>query len=397
MSSVFDDIITDDGTTGGFSCEHGEIIHGDAFSVLEELPENEFHAIVCDPPYNFDGGFMQREWDDIGSPKQYQKWCQTWGEKALKTLKPGGHVIAFSGNRSHHRLFSGIEDAGYEIRDTITWHYGDGFPKGPKLETWLDGKEAEQWGDWRSMLKPATEFAVLARSPLDKSSSTQNQVEHGVANLNIEACRIPTVGDESLDGGRRSAMVNSDAHEGYEREWWDDEEHVDELDEEVGERVEHAEENGRYPPNIALDPVMAEVMNLLAGDVSGVDHRGNCNGERDGGFYDVGSDSGDNEPNSRVYADSGGASRFFYCPKAPKSERTHDGAVDNDHETVKPIDLMEWLVKMVTAEGQKVLDPFLGSGTTILAADNVDRECVGIEMNDEYVEIAEQRWDEHTS
>lgn len=387
---AFDDLFTE--TDGGYDCSHGNVIQGDTLSVLPELPQNEFHAIVCDPPYNFDGGFMQQEWDDIGSAKEYQQWCQEWAEKALTTLKPGGHLIAFSGNRSHHRLMSGVEDAGYEIRDTVTWHYGDGFPKGPKLSTWLDGEDEQKWGDWRSMLKPATEFAVLARSPLDTSSSTQNQVQHGVANLNIEACRIPTVGDESLDGGRRSAMVDSDAHEGYERDWWDDEDHVDELDEEVGERVSHAEENGRYPPNLALDSVMADVMDLLAGDVSGVDNRGQCDGERDSGFYDVGSDSGDGEPNSRVYADNGGASRFFYCSKAAKKERTHGGEVENDHPTVKPIDLMEWLVKMVTAEGQKVLDPFAGSGTTMVAAENVGRECVGIEMEEEYVELAEQRF-----
>jgi DNA modification methylase len=344
MTETLDMSVLDE-QRGGYDCSHGSAIHGDMFDVLPQLPENEFHAIVCDPPYNFDGGFMQRQWDDIGSPKQYQLWCQDWSEKALATLKPGGHLIAFSGNRSHHRLMSGVEDAGYEIRGTITWHYGEGMPKGSRLSTWLDGEETEKWGDWRGTLKPATEFAVLARSPLGERSATQNQVEHGVGNLNVEACRT---------------------------------------------------ESGRFPPNLVLDATMADVIDALAGDVAGGDERGDCDGERDSGFYDVGSDTGSGEPNSRVYADEGGASRFFYCSKAAKSERNVDGEIENDHETVKPVDLMEWLVKLVTAEGQKVLDPFVGSGTTLIAADNVGREAVGVEMDEEYAELARDRFDAAT-
>lgn len=324
---------------------HGSVITGDSLEILDELPENEFHAIVCDPPYNFDGGFMSEDWDDLGDGKQYQEWCQTWAEKALKTLKPGGHLIAFSGNRTHHRLFSGIEDAGYEIRDTITWHYATGIPKGQRIGRWLDDEYTEEFGDWRSMLKPTTEFAVLARAPLSETSSTKNQMEHGTGNLNVEACR--------LDG-----------------------------------------EDGRFPVNMALDPVMADVMDLQSGQRQGcqpheVDDSGSRNVLDDGGF-------GATDKRTEGYADSGGASRFFYCPKASRSERTHDGKIENDHKTVKPIQLMEWLVKLVTSEGQKVLDPFLGSGTTLVAAENVDRECVGIEMDPEYVEIANKRFAEVT-
>jgi DNA modification methylase len=380
MESAFADYLAT--ADGGYDCSHGSIIEGDSVDVLRELPENEFHAIVCDPPYNFDGGFMQQEWDNIGSAKEYQQWCQDWAERALTTLKPGGHLIAFSGNRSHHRLMSGVEDAGYEIRDTITWHYGGGFPKGSQIDRWLDDEYVEQFGDWRGMLKPSTEFAVLARAPLDGSSSTRNQMKHGTGNLNVEACRI--------EGSKPKRVITT-------------EENADSLNygedtfQETSGMAKGTSDEGRFPPNLALDAVMADVMDLLAGDVSGVDNRGQCDGERDSGFYDVGSDAGDDEPNSRVYADDGGASRFFYCSKAAKAERTHDGKVENDHPTVKPIDLMEWLVKMVTDKGQKVLDPFAGSGTTMIAAENVGRECVGIEMDEDYIEIAEERWKAHTA
>jgi len=254
-----------------------------------------------------------------------------------------------------------------------------GFPKGPKLETWLDGEDAEKWGDWRGMLKPATEYAVMARSPLGESSATRNQVEHGTGNLNVEKCRIG-----SGEGGTREGEETKDKR--YTNDGSTN------FAAQPGPRG--GDEDGRYPPNVALDPVMAEVMDLMSGERKG-GNAGGAYAHDDGELYGEQRVGGAVDETS--YNDSGGASRFFYCSKAPKSERTHGGEVDNDHETVKPIDLMEWLVKMVTAEGQTVLDPFAGSGTTLLAADNVDRHAVGIEREAEYVEIAESRWDAHTS
>ena len=324
-----------------YDISHGSVITGDSLAVLPELPENEFHAIVSDSPYNFDGGFEQSDWDNIGSAKEYQEWCQEWAERALTTLKPGGHLIAFSGNRSHHRLFSGIEDAGFEIRDTITWHYATGIPKGQRIERWLDDEFKDEFGDWRSMLKPTTEFAVLARAPMSERSSTKNQMEHGTANLNVEACR--------LDG-----------------------------------------DDGRFPVNMILDPVMADVMDLQSGQRQGcqphtVDDSGSRNILDGGGFGATGE-------RTEGYNDSGGASRFFYCPKASQSERTHDGRIENNHKTVKTLQLMRWLVRLVTSEGQKVLDPFVGSGSTIVAAEQEGRECVGIEMDPDFAQIARDRF-----
>lgn len=324
--------------------QNGNVIEGDCLSVLPNLPENQFHAIVTDPPYNFEGGFMQEKWDDIGSPKEYQNWCKKWAEHILPTLKPGGHLLAFSGSRSHHRLMTGIEDAGFEIRDTITWHYGSGFPKGQQIERWLDDEYKEQYGDWRGMLKPSTEFVALARAPLDGSSSTRNQMKHGTGNLNVEACRLKTDGES---------------------------------------------DEGRFPVNLMLDPVMAEIIDQQSGvtkSTGGQEVRGYGSAEK----YGDGEDNRyDRDPG---YGDVGGASRFFYCSKASKSERTHNGEVENNHNTVKPLDLMKWLVKMVTDEDQWVLDPFAGSGTTLCAAEETGRKSVGIEQSEEYAETARKRF-----
>lgn len=342
---------TDDSQTT-LIIEDGNVLCGDAINLLDQLPKNQFHAIVCDPPYNFDGGFMGEEWDNIGSPKEYQEWCQEWAEAALKTLKPGGHLIAFSGNTSQHRLFSGVEDAGYEIRDTLTWHYGDGFSAGSyqKIDQYLDGELEDQFDDWRYGLKPASEFATLARSPIG-GSVTDAVREFHTGVLNVPSCLIG----------------NSE----------------------------------RYPNNVLLDEAMSMTIDAQSGVSEG---SGSVVKNKDLGENSQSGDAHDGytRPNKsaythsegdsvRQYGDSGGASRFFYTSKATASEKTSDGQIENDHPTVKPIDLMEWLVKLVTAEDQWVLDPFCGSGTTLLAAQNVGRNSMGIDAEEEWVALTEQR------
>lgn len=315
------------------------IINGDCFSILSQLPANYYHAIVTDPPYNFKDGVMKgANWDDVGTPKEYQEWCEKWATESLKTLKPGGHIIAFGGNRSHHRLMSGLEDAGYEIRDTIVWIYGTGMPKAQPIKRWLHEKYKDEFGDWRGMLKPATEFAILARAPMNKSSS-KNQMEHGTGNLNVEACRI---GDE----------------------------------------------DGRFPANVIIDEVMSQAMDLQSGislSSGGQEVRGFGSSDK----YGDGKDKRYNKDPG--YGDVGGASRFFYCPKSSKSERTHDGNVNNSHETVKPVKLIQYLIRLVTSENQNVLDPFAGSGTTGLASSYENRNFTLIEKKEDYFDIIKNR------
>lgn len=380
----------------------GDVIRGDSMAVLDSLPADSYHAVVTDPPYAIN--FMDEEWDQFrrakndadadrdgfggrlsttspasgaeGDNYEFHRWTMVWAEKAKRVLKPGGHALVFGGNRTHHRVMAAFEDVGYEIRDTITWHYGEGMPKGARLKTWLDGDDAVEWGDWRGTLKPSTEFITMARSPLGESSATRNQVEHGVGNLNVEAARLPT-SDDIPNADRDGEPTAEDRYDG---------DGPIKFHQKPGPRG--GDGDGRYPPNLVLDPVMGDVMDLQSGDrpcgYMGPEHTDTGNAD---GLY------GNFEGRSpdATYADSGGASRFFYCPKASTSERTHDGEVENDHPTVKPLGLMRWLVRLVTAEGQRVLDPFAGSGTTALACEEEGREWCAIELDEDYVDIARSR------
>ena len=344
----------------------------DSLAKIEELDAESVHAIVTDPPYGL--AFMGRDWDDF-EPKEYQAWCEDWAQKAKRVLKPGGHLLAFSGNRTHHRLFTGVEDAGYEIRDTITWHYGSGFPKALDVAKSIDKRkgvdrtvvgtktvdvgmqggsmhagrssktvevdgttatspEAIRWEGWKSALKPATEYVVLARKPFNQTIA-ENMIEHGTGALNIDGTRIDT--DENLDGG---ATKDTERPSG-----WSDT--TGGMFEKGSKRGIDYDPEGRYPANVVFDEQAADELD----DVT----------------------------------------RYFYTSKATKAERTLDGKIENAHPTVKPTDLMEWLVTLVTAEKQIVLDPFIGSGTTGMACKNTNRDFIGIEQNPEYADIARVR------
>jgi len=322
---------------------NGEVINSDCIEVMKSMKDERFHSVVTDPPYNFEDGFMQQEWDNIGNSLDYQEWCEKWAKECFRVLKPGGHMIAFSGERQHHRLMVALENVGFEMRHTIPWIYGSGMPKGQRIERWLDEEYKEEFGDWRSLLKPSIEFAILVRKPV-KESASKNQMEYGTGNLNVEACRIEGTKPKrniSKEGNANSVNYQKDIQE-------------------TSGMADGTSEEGRYPANLILDSTMAEVVDGMS-------------------------------PVSDIDGEDVGASRFFYCTKASKSERTHDGEVENDHNTVKPLDLMIWLMKLVTAEGQSILDPFAGSGTTLVAAEKTDRKYVGIEKEKEYVEIIKNR------
>jgi len=410
------------------------IYTGDAFEVLPELPAENVHAVVTDPPYGL--AFMGRDWDDF-SPAEYQEWCEQWANEVKRVLKPGGHLLAFSGNRTHHRLFTGVEDAGFEIRDTITWHYGSGFPKaldvskaidkaaGAEREvvgekTTPDGKPyserkkqfqtsgsnegykrpsddnprneltapateaAKKWNGWKTALKPATEFVVVARKPLSEGTVAENVQTHGTGALNIDGTRIDHDGD-GLDGGATNAESAANFKGGWHRDWMDDDEHVKEYAKEMKSKVEHAEEHGRYPANVVFDEQAAEQLD------SSNEH---TEGGRAGNAYEwKGSHamSDGMSGGASSYGDHGGPSRYFYTSKATRAERTLDGKIDNAHPTVKPVDLMEWLVVLATAEEQIVLDPFAGSGTTLRAAKTKNRRFIGIEKQPKWADVARAR------
>jgi len=331
------------------------IICGDSLEELPELPEGSSHAVVTDPPYGL--AFMGRDWDRF-SAEEYQDWCRKWAEEAYRVLKPGGHLLAFSSNRTHHRLFSGVEDAGFEIRDTITWHYGNGFPKHTNM-----------------FLKPATEFVVLARRPFDGPAADCFE-EHGTAYLNIDACRVSSV--ERPERTQKEGKTNRNSLDAAE----------DKSLQSSGKATGTTSE-GRYPANVVFDEPVADDLDAEIGELSS----GGTPAQRDGIGSDrvFGSATGQQDLGQRVETNSGGPSRYYYTSKATEAERTLNGKIDNGHPTVKPMDLMEWLVTLVSREGQVVVDPFCGTGTTCKAAKELGREWIGIEQDPRWADVARVR------
>ena len=380
------------------------ILEGDCRLQLQALADNSVDAVVTDPPYEL--CFMGKAWDSTGVAFDPALWAEV-----LRVVKPGGHLLAFSGTRTYHRMVVAIEDAGWQIRDQLAWVYSSGFPKslniskaidreakserpviGQKItgkarsgEGWNGGKqivsvtasatpEAEQWEGWGTALKPAHEPIVLARKPL-VGTVANNVQEWGTGGLNIDGCRVPFA--SAADRGKMASA-----------KW-----HVN--------------------PSSIRDDSPGFVTSNKAGDVlDGLDHL-NALGRWASDFLHDGS-----QMVMDLFPGQGdqSASRFFYCPKAGTSERelgldalddkilnrTNPGGLEqdpkwaprirkNNHPTVKPVALMRYLVRLVTPPGGLVLDPFTGSGSTGVAAIREGFKFCGVEANPDYLDIIRAR------
>lgn len=506
------------------------LYHGDCVAVLAELPDASVDAVVTDPPYNLTagkrggtgaasvnlespygrsrigtgngpGGFMGQSWDDYDDHEGgFQGWCTAWASECLRVLKPGGHLLSFGGSRTWHRLAAAVEDAGFEIRDSIAWLYGSGFPKSldvakaidkqrddsaevravcrwlraridehpehtirsiadqfgfhsrmvehwaardtdsqpslPTREQWavlgdllgLDDPEmtaevnrlndrkgefgeafnsrdvtgtvdewtdrtnyaltardglrrdnafsadAKRWEGWGTALKPSFEPIVVGRKPLAGTVAT-NVLQHGTGALNIEACRV---GDGSDSQGPRGADEPSAARRYADRG-------AVTLSATPG--VRGGSESGRWPTNVVLDEHQAAALDEQTGVLkSGANPTRRSSDKFRNAYGDF---AGQTECVAHRGADEGGASRFFpvfrYEAKAPTGERPSvDGVA---HPTVKPLDLMRWLVRLVTPPGGLVLDPFAGSGTTAEACIHEHMRCITIEREVEYLPL----------
>jgi DNA modification methylase len=345
------------------------VIHGDCIDVMESIDAASVDAIVTDPPYGL--GFMGKAWDELPPGV-------AWAEACLRVLKPGGHLLAFGGTRTYHRLACAVEDAGFEIRDSLIWLHGQGFPKSLNV-----GKALKQREGWGTALKPAHEPIVVARKPL-AGTVAQNVLEHGVGALNVDGCRIAaTAADVAEQRSRTGGVMGVDDGRAIYG---------------AGKRGPAGNELGRWPANVLLShddrcngecfegcPV-AELDRQSGIQTSGVAVR--TNGISDAGMFGF----GNRGPEPDVgYGDRGGASRFFYTAKASPSERSAGLDGRNIHPTCKPIDVMRWLVRLVAPPGGMVLDPFAGSGTTGCAAALEGTDFIGIEREAEYVELARAR------
>lgn len=338
------------------------VVHlGDCLQVLAEMPDGSVDSVVTDPPYEL--AFMSKTWDDSGIAFNPQVW-----RECLRVLKPGGHLLAFGGTRTAHRLAVAIEDAGFKIRDSIAWMYGSGFPKSHNLKG--------EWQGWGTALKPAHEPIVVARKPLSKGSTVaKNVLTHGTGALNIDGCRVEGVVPATTQGqsSNQGTIYGSDQRT-------------------MREFVPNP--SGRWPANVVLDETAAEELDRQSGyrspgarpAASGITSAPGANGTMGGRW------SGSKQEQREVL-DGGGASRFFpvfkYQAKAPKKERPSVDGVS--HPTVKPLELMRWLVRLVTPPSGVVLDPFAGSGTTLQAARDEGFYAIGIEMTADYIPLIAAR------
>ena len=498
------------------------LLHGDCVERMRELPESSVDSVVCDPPYEL--GFMGRSWDSAGVSFNPDTW-----REALRVLKPGGHLLAFGGTRTSHRIACAIEDAGFEIRDVLSWLFGSGFPKSMDVAKAIDSSlgaeggwrqedhpgragsrtnrdrpgvdigqtrhasednpdglrhvyepatdEARQWQGWGTALKPAYEPIVVARKPL-AGTVAANVLEHSTGALNIDGCRVEFAGAadeaESKDKNRHADFGTQHGGNAVYGDY-----------SMLGDR-DNCDPPGRWPANVVLThsdecelvgtrevrgdgnttgvtarergddfsgyeggwddsrPGSPSVPKLetvelwecaddcpvrLLDEQSGISRSSGTAGGRAVGkatdVYEQGW-SGAIEAGTQIgLGDVGGASRFFYCAKTSRAERNAglddfekkpllwssgeqspgtfqaegtEKAARNPHPTVKPINLMRWLIRLATPPGGTVLDPFLGSGTTGCAAALEGVSFVGVELDPDYFEIAKARiafWREH--
>ena len=380
-----------------------QLLNADCIEAMKTMADNSVDSIVTDPPYEL--GFMGKSWDASGIAFNIEVWQQ-----ALRVLKPGGHLIAFSGSRTYHRMAVAIEDAGFQIRDQIMWVYGSGFPKSLNISKAIDGQmltgksnsgairfanenrpgegrigaslpvngiasdvmaearvtnnnpstdEAKQWDGWGTALKPAHESMVLARKPVE-GTVANNVLTHGVGGLNIDASRVPS--DDGFEKAwDKPVRTNISAQGGK---------YISEGSQHTVDLTSNRPIGGRFPANFIHDGIETEW------------------------------------------------SKFFYCAKASKHDRNEglDGfelkkagiknesgrgfsetdphrkiMAANHHPTVKPTSLMQYLVRLVTPEGGLVLDPFMGSGSTGKACAYEGFDFIGIDQSADYVEIARAR------
>lgn len=378
------------------------IEQGDSLEKLKTLPDCSVDSVVTDPPYGLaknspkqvrecflawlsgeewspkGRGFMGRAWDAWVPPPEL------WSE-VLRVLKPGGHALVFAGSRTSDLMGVSLRLAGFEVRDSLQWIYGSGFPKSHSVERALRKagreEEADQWKGWGTALKPAYEPIILCRKPF-KGTVVQNTLNNGVGALNIDGCRIATT-DKIENHGRK---VDSPIYSPLGA---------------IEKGQSPGMELGRWPANILLDEEAGKMLDEQSGDLPtgkasaksrawGVGNEVVLSSSEEGvGWKAYGSEG---------YSDSGGASRFFYCSKAPVREKEaglahfeSEGKRKNTHPTVKPLSLMKYLVRLITPKEGVVLDPFVGSGTTAIAANLEGFNFVGFEREEEFVQIAQAR------
>lgn len=401
--------------------DRAKLFQGDCVEVMATLEADSIDSVVTDPPYGI--YFMNKEWDKFGSAighdhkkgrersgsmhageydtslngnRGFQEWSTKWAQQAFRIMKPGAWLLCFASPRTYHRMASGVEDAGFEIRDQIMWLFGQGFPKSRNLENEMEG--------WGTALKPGHEPVVLARKPFRKSIF-ENVKEHGTGALNIDACRLE--GRERTEYGLSSSIRSQGVAYGQ-----------------PSSAADFDGSKGRWPANVlhdGSDEILEAFAEYGERQSSRVEKPSDC---ATGGTTSFDAMRG-NRP-ARGYDDEGTAARFFFCAKASKFDREeglegfdskalaygnqaqaevkrgnvrHHGESGmntvkmrkNNHPTVKPTELMRYLCRLITPARGVILDPFMGSGTTGKAALLEEFRFIGIELAEDHVEVSRAR------
>lgn len=442
--------------------EEYKLYHGSMLDMLEVIQPNSIDSIITDPPYGLttitkrfgkensaecqygkDGsfqrlskGFMGKEWDGSGIEYNVEAW-----RKCYEVLKPGGYLLAFGGSRTFHRIACAIEDAGFEIRDTIMWLYGSGFPKSMNIGLAIDkrngvesidtgiqssnarpnsdktntlyesgtvGKDftikkaTNQWDGWGTCLKPAYEPIIVARKPVE-NSIIDNVIKYGVGGINIDECRVENCGEKILSNTNIQLKETKSNPENYRQK----------------KMITELKDTGRFPANVILTYDDTDFEEVCGGMPDA--KTGNIKPHKNQGNAIVNFMTNENITSSFT-GDGGNASRYFYCAKASKFDRdegldifteskVNDGrkkSVDNAfqrgetprknvHPTVKPCELMRYLVRLVSPKGATILDCFNGSESTGKAVMLENKQYkknykyIGIELTEEYLPISKAR------
>jgi len=411
------------------------LLVGNCLETLKTLDDASIDSIVTDPPYEL--GFMGKAWDASGIAYQVDLW-----RECLRVLKPGGHLLAFGGTRTYHRMAVAIEDAGFEIRDSIHWTYGSGFPKSLNVSKAIDKaakaerkvvgvnknviraskeaggsdyggfskanaavtapatKAAKQWNGWGTALKPSHEPIVVARKPLDGTVAANVQ-QHGTGALNIDATRIGYV-DEN-DGGDWGRFANHQSSKTIRKNMTEDGQGL------LDGRVDNGKQSGRFPANTLLThnhdcdttctpncPI--ELLDQQQEEVSRFFHNSQWSQADDLTPFIYQAKPGKKERNAGLeHLGTRNSSKMMRKANNTSEEQSKGfeqfaGApAQNFHPTVKPVQLIRYLIKMVTPPKGTVLDPFLGSGTTAVAAILEGFEWKGCELTEDYLPIIKGR------
>ena len=422
-----------------------KIINGNSEEILKTMESNSLDCLVTDPPYGMSNTSSEKveqcltawlnneEWSPKGKGfmgKDWDNWTPspTLWKEAFRVLKHGAYGVVFASSRTQDLMSISLRLAGFEIRDTLMWLYGSGFPKSHNVALGIDKKlghknrgrqiptaslyqasdteevnkltanpveayesrseESKAWVGYGSALKPAYEPIILIRKPLE-GTTAENVLKWGVGGMNIDATRVQYGDSENIDFSK----IHEQKTASYEESGWTG--HVAK----VGSKIQSYKPSGRWPANVILDEESA----LAVDEQSGIQKSGRAgNRSRAWGVAGKGQLSSSEKGvgwkanGSEGYGDKGGASRFFYTTKASKKEReagleTPEKGRANNHPTVKPLDLMQYLVRLVCPAGGTVLEPFLGSGSTLCACALEKVDAVGIELDSDYVEIAKTR------